>query len=155
MLNHRVKFDFLLTGLPFHNHGKTWLAVVHGTKLWFQYPLGFGQSTDLTPYRWFQEVFPTLQDYPLPPIQPGTFNSSLSSTKYKPFTCVQYEGDIMFIPTQWLHMTLNIGETIAVGAQELLGNAERLKNAKAAYEKLRRDEHVLKGKDPWIGDLNR
>lgn len=51
----------------------------------------------------------------------------------------------MFIPSQWLHMTLNVGETIAVGAQELLGNEERLKNAKASYDNSRRDEHVLKG----------
>ncbi len=27
-------------GLPFHSHGKTWLAVVHGSKRWFVYPPG-------------------------------------------------------------------------------------------------------------------
>ena len=140
-INNAATFN---TGLPFHNHGKTWLAVMHGAKLWFLYPLGFGISTNLIPYHWFRDVLPTLQGYPMPPVQPWTSHST-STSMHRPLTCLQYAGDIMFIPTQWLHMTLNVGETIAVGAQELLGNEERLKNAKVSYDNFRRDEHVLKG----------
>ena len=28
------------TGLPFHIHGETWLALIHGRKRWFVYPPG-------------------------------------------------------------------------------------------------------------------
>lgn len=64
---------------------------------------------------------------------------------YRPFTCQQNAGDVIFVPSQWLHMTLNVGQCIAVGGQELLQDLERLNNAKDAYKIHRQDPTVLKG----------
>lgn len=143
--------------MPFHNHGKTWLAIVHGAKLWFLYPLGYGfgkQSTE-TPLQWYQSIYSEISDKPLPPLYTPSKNTCLphesdschhNSHYSRPFTCLQNAGDILFVPAQWQHMTLNVGETIAVGGQELLQDEERLSNAKAAYEANLRNTIVLKGK---------
>ncbi len=45
---------------------------------------------------------------------------------HRPLECVQQAGDILFIPSMWSHLTINIGETIAIGGQEALQNEERL-----------------------------
>lgn len=33
----------------------------------------------------------------------------------------QNAGDLIYVPSNWAHMTLNIGETIAVGGQGVYG----------------------------------
>jgi hypothetical protein len=90
-------------GLPFHNHGDSWLAVVHGTKHWFLYresPPLTGASISLGGARhWAQKVLPTLMP------------------EQKPLQCTQKAGELLFVPQGWAHATLNMGEAIAVGQQ--------------------------------------
>ena len=120
--------------MSFHNHGRTWLAVVHGIKQWFIYPPGFDppQSIDgnfspmLPVSRWMEEVYPQLLNYPKPPLNSFISDSQCAPvTEYpiygfRPLECRQHPGDVLFLPSRWSHMTINIGETIAIGGQESL-----------------------------------
>lgn len=137
-----------LSGLPFHGHGKTWLAVVHGIKQWFVYPPGYDppQSIDqafnpMFPVsKWVQDVYPNLAGYPKPPrtffggssktVEVDYTGSAASEEGHRPFECRQHSGDVMFLPRRWSHLTLNLGETIAIGGQETLHNEDRLDDAK-------------------------
>jgi hypothetical protein len=64
---------------------------------------------------------------------------------YQPLSCLQEAGDIIYLPSQWIHLTMNIGETIAIGGQELLRDEERFENAQRAFNVHPHDPIVLKG----------
>ncbi|RYH15048.1 hypothetical protein EON65_32465 [archaeon] len=136
-------------GLPFHNHGQTWLAVVHGIKYWFVYPPGYGapRSVDsmfspfTSAYDWYTDIYPhILQSVyakaPLHTPSPHTQTHTHTHTPhaaatgdgyrgYRPLECMQHPGDILYLPPMWSHMTMNIGETIAIGGQQYLSENDR------------------------------
>lgn len=121
----------LYLGLPFHNHGQTWIAVIHGSKRWFVYPPGYNAPQDidnrfpptLSAWEWFQNYYPLIKDLPTPF---NAFNDDGTlADGYRPLECIQRAGDILFLPDLWSHMTLNIGETIAIGAQEAITSEDR------------------------------
>ena len=140
------------TGLPYHNHGKTWIAVVHGAKKWFLYPPGYDVPPEVDSYHnpllpmsnWINDVYPKLFSYPKPPLVTyddvmeiiiteydhkiiTTSNLDDISTRrgYRPLECAQQSGDILFVPQRWTHMTFNYGDTIAIGGQETLYDEDR------------------------------
>eukprot|EP01031_Cornospumella_fuschlensis_P024303 gene24303-29383_t len=141
-------------GLPFHNHGQTWLAVVHGNKYWFVYPPGYGapRSADnmfsplTSAYDWYTDIYPhilqsaetkaplhLLSHYMHQDQSPssGTSTDDMSAGSsdgyvgYRPLECMQHPGDILYLPPMWSHMTMNIGETIGIGGQQYLSEQER------------------------------
>lgn len=133
------------SGLPFHNHGKTWLAVVHGMKKWFVYPLGYNSPTSLqtdfdpskSVFDWFIQEFPLLLNYPKPSLKDvqehRPLDMTMNSDGYRPFECLQKPGEVLFLPSQWSHLTMNVGDTIAYGGQQSLADDERITNAQSAY----------------------
>lgn len=143
------------SGLAFHNHGKTWLAIVHGSKRWFVYPVGYGAPPSISKQynpavsaeTWLNTIYPLLKDYPKPPIQDNLLPPFDASKGYRPLECVQHAGDIVFLPSMWTHMTINIGETIGIGGQQSLSDEERNRIASAAYSYPQLHSYeVLKGK---------
>jgi hypothetical protein len=118
-----------LSGLPFHNHGRTWIATIHGLKRWFIYPPGYNAPMDIdqkfpptiAAWKWFNEYYPLLTDLP----KPYQYEQEDFSKGFRPLECVQRPGDILFIPSLWSHMTLNIGETVGIGGQEALSTESR------------------------------
>lgn len=149
-----MTIDFLSTapGLPFHTHGQTWLAVVHGVKKWFVYPPGYDPPRDIdvtfNPMfpvsTWLEHVHGQLvqHSHPKPPITDLRFSESEnkfepqlraaagpldddSDPGYRPLECVQEPGDLVYIPNRWSHLTINLGETIAIGGQESLSDQDR------------------------------
>ena len=91
-------------GLPFHSHGDAWLGLVHGSKRWFLYAPGEFDEVDrnrTSPHQpvsdWAETVLPHVAS--------------------KPIQCTQRAGEVLFVPASWLHATLNVGETLAVGGQ--------------------------------------
>lgn len=114
------------------------MAVVHGIKQWFLYPPGYDppQSIDaayspMQPVsKWVQDIYPQLRRYPAPPLHPPDTlpDTAVSVEGYRPLECRQYPGEVLFIPSRWTHLTLNIGETIAIGGQESLVDEERCVN---------------------------
>eukprot|EP00388_Colpodella_angusta_P017406 GDKJ01043014.1.p1 GENE.GDKJ01043014.1~~GDKJ01043014.1.p1 ORF type:complete len:290 (-),score=30.52 GDKJ01043014.1:23-892(-) len=86
------------SGVPFHIHGPVFAEVFHGLKRWFFSPPGKRPEFDgeeLSLF-WFERL--------------------VSSGKLIPpkdvTVCTAKPGDMVFIPDQWWHATLNIGETV-------------------------------------------
>jgi hypothetical protein len=93
-------------GLGFHNHGKSWLALVYGSKQWWVYPPGgvpAALSRLMQPLHsvseWLPDALLTLPNHELP------------------ISCLQSPGEILYLPAGWVHATMNVGETIGVGGQ--------------------------------------
>jgi hypothetical protein len=153
---HMLSLASSRNGLPFHSHGETWIAVVHGMKRWLIYPPAYSLPQNLLPknplervYDWYVDNYNDLQKFPpihLDEIQSITFDRNVESleevmknnhsilpndsnhnfTKFKPLECVQQAGDVFFLPAGWNHMTMNIGETIGIGGQAALLAPHRL-----------------------------
>lgn len=120
-------------GLPLHMHGTTWLAVVHGAKRWFVYPPGSSPPKDIekdfnpldSVHDWYQTIYPKLINLPKP--KPWIVDEDLIG--YRPLECLQESGDVLYLPKGWVHMTMNIGETIGIGGQAAFTAVERYEHA--------------------------
>lgn len=139
-------------GLPFHNHGKTWIAVVHGSKYWFIYPPGTGppRSVDLlfspthSTLDWLQGSYPKILQQTQAKAPTGGAEGRYAG--YRPLECLQRAGDVMFLPSMWTHATLNIGDTIAIGGQQYLEEQERLRIALDSFRGSESSYESLKGR---------
>jgi hypothetical protein len=92
------------SGLPWHTHGATWIGVVFGKKQWFLLPPGKATpqqrgSRLQSALEWVEVTLPTL-------------------TGAEHLRCVQLPGEVLYLPAAWAHLTLNIGTSLAIGAQE-------------------------------------
>ncbi|CAM9697162.1 unnamed protein product [Ascophyllum nodosum] len=124
-------------GLPFHNHGETWLGVVYGSKRWALYPPSVSRpyaaeaKAEWHPLEgsleWLTEVLPALK----------------SAGEVPPLECMQNAGDLIYVPSNWRHMTLNIGETIGVGGQAAYNSEMRLRDSLELMSTRPRDPELL------------
>ncbi|CAM9115880.1 unnamed protein product [Chrysoparadoxa australica] len=124
-------------GLPFHVHGQTWLGLVFGAKRWFVYPPGEGPPPSvesalgghplLSSWEWCRTVLPHLEP------------------QHQPMQCTQHGGDLFYLPPNWKHLTVNAGEAIAVGGQEVYLGEKRLKDCLEVLEDHPDDVDALKG----------
>lgn len=98
------------SGVPIHSHGASWNLLVTGTKRWFFIAPGYrveamgpknkiGVFKVKTVTEWIRDVLPTLKE---------------ARIVYEVF---QYPGDVVFIPHDWLHATLNLVDTISVSQE--------------------------------------
>jgi histone arginine demethylase JMJD6 len=92
---------FYLKGIhvdPFKVHN--WLALIEGKKRWALFPPEI-QSLDWiteSSMEWFVDIYPTIKD------------------KYQPLECIQYPGEVLFVPSGWHHVVLNISPfNVAIG----------------------------------------
>eukprot|EP01050_Picozoa_sp_SAG11_P016388 SAG11_NODE_2232_length_3656_cov_3.028957_4_plen_491_part_00 len=109
------------SGLPWHLHGQTWIALLSGRKRWFVTP---------------PEGLPGREEMRGQPLQmaaawaAATYPRMLEAQKAAggvlPLReCVQRPGELFYLPTGWNHLTLNLETTVAVGAQSAFnGKAE-------------------------------
>lgn len=97
------------SGAPWHidpTGTSAWNALLQGRKRWALYPPGIippGVVLDdnedisgLTSLRWYLEIYPTL------------------SEMEKPLEMIQNPGEVIYVPSGWWHMVLNIEATLAV-----------------------------------------
>jgi len=91
------------SGFPFHQHGEAILQLMTGRKRWWLLDAGktppSGYRYDMSQLKWVQQMLGKLPE------------------SVKPWTCTQEPGEILYVPDGFWHATLNIGETLAVGAQ--------------------------------------
>lgn len=153
---HMLSLGASRQGLPFHSHGKTWLALMHGKKRWLVYPPGYSAPAELqrqynplkSVYAWVAETLPLLAHLPVPPIEPAdaadeTMDKVVRHDEgYQPVQCLQEEGDIVYLPDGWAHMTINVGEAIGIGGQAGMTTDARLAVGKRAVAV---DEHNFDG----------
>jgi len=93
-------------GFPLHTHGRSWIGLVAGQKLWAFYkpgqlPAEAEAMSVLHPLRWLESA------------------DGLSSIPpdRRPIFCLQKPGDLLFVPDYYYHWTLNLGEAVGFGAQ--------------------------------------
>jgi histone arginine demethylase JMJD6 len=122
------------SGLPFHNHGKTWLAVIYGYKYWFVYPPGYGPPREvdsifspvISAAHWHRIQYPAILEIAkLKAPLDQSYDTNDHFIGYRPLECLQRPGDVLYLPSMWSHMTMNVGETIAIGGQQYLHEEER------------------------------
>ncbi len=75
--------------------------------------------------RWLSDVYPLTLSLNKPPPVAATTAGDDDLLGYRPLECVQEAGDVVFLPARWSHLTVNIGETIAIGGQASLNAAQR------------------------------
>ncbi len=127
------------TGLPFHTHGKTYLGLVHGMKRWFVYPPGTAAPESImrdtnplqTVHYWLHHIYPLFEEgsWSKPDIYTDYTtverNDDITRRGYAPLECTQEAGDLLFLPAAYSHQTINIGESIGVGAQDSMSVSEK------------------------------
>lgn len=86
-----------------------WLAVVAGAKRWFIYEPGTMPAVVRTRFNplvstraWSQKEWAMI--------------ASLSASQ-QPIVCDQMPGEMLVLPERWIHATMNLGETVAIGGQ--------------------------------------
>mmetsp|Transcript_25979 Transcript_25979/g.55874 ORF Transcript_25979/g.55874 Transcript_25979/m.55874 type:complete len:215 (-) Transcript_25979:93-737(-) len=105
-----------LHGLSLHHHGQAWNTVIFGTKRWILYDPKRWNNPDtdinrrvalagpdegiLSSPEWIRQL------YPAPLRQAEIRNHG--------HDCIQHAGEMMFVPAKWMHMVVNIGDTVSV-----------------------------------------
>ena len=91
------------SGIGMHQHQDAWNQVLLGMKRWTIYPGDPGGVPPAAGYnptqphlKWLEKVYPSLDD------------------SVKPLECMQMPGDIVYVPSGWIHATVNVGDTAAI-----------------------------------------
>lgn len=108
-------------GLPFHNHAAAWQGTIRGSKLFaFLPPLSRTKESWLPTGAAGERVLERLV-LPSPPTlfgeQLGWLARTAPTVLDQMEHCVLRPGDVVYIPCNWYHATINLEPTIAVGAQ--------------------------------------
>ena len=106
-------------GLPLHSHGATWLALLVGSKLWYLYP----------PHELPARAHATLGVATMRAWREKRLLEELPAAE-RPMACTQRPGELLWLPPAWHHATINVGYTIAVGAQSNLFFNDSLKTVR-------------------------
>lgn len=101
-------------GFPLHAHGRSWMGLVHGYKLWVIYhPESMGKLPSSvydplvakqTHWRWFRDIYRN--------------EINRLSKDQQPLFCMQKPGEVLVLPDYWYHLTINVGEAVGFGAQD-------------------------------------
>ncbi|MES1913463.1 MAG: hypothetical protein MHM6MM_005666 [Cercozoa sp. M6MM] len=95
---HRVAFSFgvaqQFSGVPFHTHGAVFAEVIHGAKHWMISEPSHKPSFDgrVTSAKWLLD----------------------SERDDSVLHCTARQGDVLYLPSEWWHSTLNIGDGVNV-----------------------------------------
>lgn len=119
-----------LQGLTFHHHREAWNVVIFGAKRWIlwdharwkdadpdmQWKLtrDWANGTHVTGAEWIQRLYPEPE--------------RRAEIRNHGHDCIQREGDLMFVPHRWMHMVVNIGDTVSVISEVGLGGGGGLKD---------------------------
>jgi len=119
-----------LQGLSFHFHGSAWNTVIFGTKRWILYDHKRWMVDDED--RYLQRRVALASD--------DAWETILSTPEWirqlydDPFRkneirthghdCIQEAGDMMYVPKSWMHMVVNIGDTVSVISEVGLDKGE-------------------------------
>ena len=86
------------SGVTLHEHTNAWNALVHGQKRWILLPpySQFG-PVSLPANVWMKEWYPRFQDVV--------------------HECTQFAGELMYVPSNWMHSTLNVQASIGIAVE--------------------------------------
>ena len=86
------------SGVYWHAHGTTFSLGIHGRKKWFLYPPGAYYGPVIGNFQWWQKYV-------------------RSELKVQPLEFIQHPGQIVFVPSQWAHMTLCLDDVVSLTVQ--------------------------------------
>lgn len=92
------------SGMPPNFHRSSWNLLVYGQARWYLYPPLTASYTKLTAWEWWLAS------------ERGGFSGALE--------CVQYPGDILFIPDMWGQASVSLRESIGLTSEFVYGAAE-------------------------------
>ena len=95
------------TGLKFHFHAAGWNVVLRGSKRWLAFPSVGNHSPFNVMYHPHRTPMDTRDWLIHTPI----------STQRQAYQCMQRSGDVVVIPSGWLHSVINTDTTVAMVAQ--------------------------------------
>ncbi|XP_065905980.1 uncharacterized protein [Dysidea avara] len=91
-----------LSGAPGHFHRNAWNVLIYGKKRWFLYPPTEAFYSRQHVWQWWQQ-----QQKPIGALE-----------------CLQYPGDLVFVPDMWGHAVLNLQESVGLAAEFIYGASE-------------------------------
>lgn len=104
---HPLKLQFYLgpplSGAPVHFHRSAWNLLVYGQKRWFLYPPDRAYYSKQHVWEWWQHTYRKSPDA---------------------LECVQYPGDMVFVPDMWGHAVINLREGVGVASEFVYGASE-------------------------------
>jgi len=104
------------SGVSLHMHTSAWNALVSGRKRWYLLPpLTVWGPTDLPTAEWVRTVYPEMRRRGDPVHE-----------------CTQEEGEVMWVPGDWYHATLNVEPSTGI-AIEVGSDVKLLDESLAAY----------------------
>ncbi len=112
-------------GLTFHHHREAWNIVLFGTKRWILWDHARWEGKNEMQWRltrdWANDAHVTGADwirrlYPEPDRKREIRDHGMD--------CIQHAGEMMFVPHRWMHMVVNIGDTVSVISEVGLGMGE-------------------------------
>jgi hypothetical protein len=92
------------SGVQFHKHSDGWNIQIWGKKRWLLYP-----PNKMPPHT-----------YPVNAVSIGSWIKTTmqdAEQNQQPMSCVVQPGELIYVPENWYHATLNIGESIGVAGQ--------------------------------------
>lgn len=92
-----------LSGAPVHFHRNAWNVLIYGQKRWFLYPPNRAFYSKEHVWDWWRETYRKSPDA---------------------LECVQYPGDLMFVPDMWGHAVINLREGVGVASEFIYGASE-------------------------------
>lgn len=92
-----------LSGAPVHFHRNAWNLLVYGQKRWFLYPPDRAFYSKQHVWDWWRESYTGSPDA---------------------LECVQYPGDLVFVPDMWGHAVINLREGVGVASEFVYGASE-------------------------------
>ena len=98
-----------LSGAPVHFHRNAWNILIYGQKRWFLYPPDKAFYSKQHVWDWWKQ------------------NRGGGREKWTidpPLECVQYPGDLMFVPDMWGHAVINLKESIGLASEFIYGSSE-------------------------------
>ena len=83
------------SGAPVHFHSDAWNVLAFGLKRWSLFPPSKSFYSKIPAYRFFREHL----------------------AEYEPLECMQYPGDVVYVPLHWGHAVLNAQDSIGLAVE--------------------------------------
>jgi hypothetical protein len=111
------------SGAPIHFHGDAWNAIAYGRKRWFLFRPDIAMYTTMPIADWLVREYPatptpaTLHPHPHLHAHTHTHHPQYRHRHLRPQEVVQEAGDVLFVPRDWAHGVVNLGNTIGVACE--------------------------------------
>ena len=104
-----------LQGLSFHHHGAAWNTVIFGKKRWIMYDHA-RWANNMTKNYYMALAGPREGILSSPEWIRQLYHKGVRRKEIREHgaDCIQHEGEMMFVPSHWMHSVVNIGDTVSV-----------------------------------------